>query len=161
MKNYQLPFYPSAAQCAYLAGLVDGDGYIGVRRRDKPATTGDRRRNISFIVLLKIGGEPQHITALREEWCRIGSIHTRKRPSQRHLAEWTIASNQARRVLEAIEPYLKLKHPQAQLAIAMPQPVSRWGVTQTLRDAQESARIAISNSNSRTGRGKAIEYGDV
>lgn len=157
--NYRLPVIPAPWKSAYLAGMIDGDGSIMVRRRDKGKSKGDRARNISFILLIVIGGEPTHLRKLRAIWGNIGNIYIRKRKSQRHLALWTIASNQARSILGLVEPHLILKRRQAIVALSMPQPVTRWGVTPELRAAQERCRIKISNLNSRTGRGKARTYG--
>lgn len=144
---------------AYLAGLVDGDGCITIRRRDRERSKSDRQRGVSFGLRVSIGGESEHLSALRATWGDIGSVWIRKRDGQRHLAEWNLVSKQARRLLESIEPYLILKKQQAQLALSMPRPITRWGVTPELRHRQEEFRVAVSTLNKRFGRGKVVEYG--
>jgi len=125
-----------------------------IRRRDKAQTIGDRARGISFIVLVKIGGEPNHLINLRSEFRNLGTIWIRKRQGQRHLAEWTIAGTQARSLLTLVLPYLRLKTKQAHVALGMPQPRTRWGVTPEVRETQEQARKTIKELNT-LGRGKA------
>lgn len=159
VNHYQLPVAPTIPMSAYLAGLIDGDGSIMIRRRDKKKTLGDRQRGISFMLIVAIGGETSHLTDLRKEWGLIGSFWVRKRENQRHLAEWKIANNNARRLLEAVEPFLKLKRPQALTALTLPSPRSRWGVTKELREQQELCRVQVSALNKRNGRGKVVEYG--
>ena len=137
---------------AYLAGLLDGDGCILIRRRDKSKTTGDRQRGISFITIITIGGEVSHLQGLRDKYL-VGSVYIRKRIGLRHLAIWTIAGSIAIAVLKQLIPFLSLKLKQAIVALSMPRPRSRWGVTPELRNTQESCRILIQQLN-QLGRGK-------
>lgn len=151
---------------AYLAGLIDGDGCVLVRRRDHPTRPGDRERGPSYGLNLSIGGEPKHLTGLRELFGNVGFIYIRKKEGQRHLAEWTIAAKRGLVLLRLVVPYMRLKKAQAELALAMPMPVSRWGVTTALREKQESIRLEIKRLNT-LGRGKKTQesktggYSDV
>jgi hypothetical protein len=139
---------------AYLAGLIDGDGCVLVRRRDRnKESTGDRRRGPSFSINVKIGGETKHIYGLREKHENIGSVYTRKGKRKRHLAEWTIAAKRGRALLEKVVPHMILKKPQGLLVLQMPWPGSRWGVTPELRAEQERIRLEIKRLN-KLGRGK-------
>jgi hypothetical protein len=143
---------------AYLAGLIDGDGSIMIIRRQKGITKGDRKRGLSFQTFVKIGGETKHLTALRQDH-RIGNLWIRKRPGQRHLAEWIIAGNQARNLLQSVLPYLRLKTDQAKTALTMPQCRSRWDATPALREAQLASWQLMKRLNHRVGRGQ-MEGGD-
>lgn len=146
--------------CArYLAGLIDGDGAIMIRRREKPETRTDRRRGLSFIILVGIGGEPGHLKALRDEFGQIGTIWVRRREGQHHIAEWKIAGGQAVALLRAVSPHLRLKKDQALLVLGMPLPRSRWGVTPELREQQERCFLEIKRLNHRFGRGKEADHG--
>lgn len=157
MTSYTLPPIHDV-DAAYLAGLVDGDGCILVRRRDKPTSAGDRKRNISFITLLKVGGEEKHLLAVRKTWHSLGTVWVRRKDGLRPLAEWTIAGNQAKAVLGRIELFLRLKRKQAVLAINMLGPRTRWGATPKVRRDQERCRLRISKLNT-LGRGKVVAYG--
>lgn len=66
---------------------------------------------------------------------------------------------QALRVLGRVVRYLRLKAPQARIALDMPAPRTRWGVTPLIREQQETARIQIAELNKRFGRGKVVAYG--
>lgn len=147
------------ALCAYLAGLIDGDGSLLVRRRDRSASAGDRARGVSFILRVSIAGETEHINGLRSELSGLGNVWVRQRPEQRHLAEWVIAGGQARMLLAAVVPFLRLKRRQAEVMLAMPMPRSRWAATPELRHAQEAARVEVSRLNCRFGRGTVVAYG--
>jgi len=139
----------------YLAGLIDGDGSILIVRRDrKRATTGDRYRGISFEIVVKIGGETNHLNVLRELWDDIGYIWTRKRKGQRHLSEWIISGNNARYLLPKINKHLILKVKQGYNALSFPQCKSRWDATPKFRKEQTRRWKLQKQLNSRVGRGK-------
>lgn len=144
---------------AYLAGLIDGDGSIIVSRRDKGLTKHDRKRKMSFELVVKVGGETHHMLALRREWGNIGSVYVRKRPGQRHLAEWLIAARQSRIVLRQIARYLKLKKRQAQNGLSFPMCRSRWDATPGFRREQLRRWRLMKYLNSRVGRGTVTYHG--
>ena len=148
----------TATDYAYLAGLIDGDGCILLRRRDYPNRPGDRARSQSYSLNLKIGGEPNHLFGLRTTFEMVGSIWIRKRPGQRHLAEWTIAAKRGLNLLEHVAPYLLLKKKQADLILAMPWPKSRWTATAEIRQKQEETRLEIKRLNTLV-RGKEKQNG--
>lgn len=135
---------------AYLAGLIDGDGCILIRKREKEKTATDRKRGMSFIVLVKIGGYPPHLKELKDR-IGLGQLNICKRG--KHLAEWVIAGKQAEYLLSKIVNHLKLKKEQAKIAINMPHPRSRWLATDKMRKTQEMHRLKIQELN-RVGRGK-------
>jgi hypothetical protein len=149
----------SVAQLAYLAGLVDGDGSIMVRRRVRSRGSHARRRGspdrrrTGFTTILSVGGETVHLTNLRSEFGNIGTLYVRKRKGQRHLAEWRNADSKATSLIVVIVPYLRLKRQQAELVISMPRARSRWAATPEIRKRQEWIRSEIQRLN-RRGRGK-------
>ena len=145
-KNWQEPKITAIA-LSYLAGLIDGDGSILILKRDR---TG--RGSLSFTVTVKVGGETEHITKLATQY-GIGNVWVRKKVGLKHLAEWTIAGNQARWLLNAIKPYLQLKNPQACVALAMPQCRSRWDATAKLRAIQHTCHLQMKQLNHAKGRG--------
>lgn len=148
----------SETDYAYLAGLIDGDGCILVRRRDHLATLSDRQRGQSYDSQVRIGGETTHLTLLRELHQNTGTIYVRKREGQRHLAEWTLSGQKGVRLLERITPYLKLKKRQGELLLSLPWPKSRWAATPEVRAEQERIRLEIKKAN-QLGRGKEKQNG--
>jgi len=138
----------SLSNCAYLAGLIDGDGSITIVKRDRTK----QGRSLTFQPKVSIGGYPPHLEALRFI-LPLGNIWIRKRLSQRHLAEWTIAGGQCRIFLAFTMPFLRLKYEQAKIACSMPFCRSRWDATPELRNEQVKCWLEIKRLNSLTGRG--------
>jgi hypothetical protein len=92
----------------YLAGLVDGEGYIGIL----PANKKNRQY---FKPVIKIGmSSPE---ALKEIYLLLGGhlyIKKRDNPKHRKVLVWTVATyTTVDRVLDYIHPYLIVKKPQA------------------------------------------------
>lgn len=104
-----------AADLGYAAGLIDGEGYIGVN----VAKPGGTRRTPSFRIRVKIA------------MCETGSIdfmlarfggtriygQRRQNPKHRPLYEWTVTGGTAALLLVAVKPYLRIKGEQARLAL--------------------------------------------
>jgi len=136
------------ANRAYLAGLIDGDGYITIIKRDRT----NKGKSLSYSPRVGIAGYPPHLKVLRVI-LPLGSIWVRKRAAQRHLAEWNIAGQQCRILIALLLPYLRLKYPQAKVALNMPYCRSRWEATLELRSQQEKCWLEIKRLNSLYGRG--------
>ena len=102
---------PSPLELAYLAGLIDGEGCIMMRRDG-------RRRIHQYTLALVVTNE--HKGTL--EWCSSlfgGYIYDQSQTQQHHkkIYNWTINSTAAHAVLVAVIPYLQIKKDQAQLVI--------------------------------------------
>jgi hypothetical protein len=138
---------------AYLAGLIDGDGCILVRRRDRDWGRDGKRRTSGYTLNVKISGETNHLTRLRAQHDGVGSMHIQKGNRKRHLAEWTIAHKRGLALLVKIVPFMQLKRAQAELCLQMPWPRSRWAATPELRAHQEEIRLQIKRLN-KLGRGR-------
>lgn len=100
---------------AYAAGLIDGEGYIGV----SVARAGGPRKTDSFRIVVKIAmcerGAIEFV-ARHYGGSRI-ALRPRKNPRHRPTWEWTIRGMDAARLLSAAEPYMHVKQRQARLAI--------------------------------------------
>uniref|UniRef100_A0A6M3L512 Putative HNH homing endonuclease n=1 Tax=viral metagenome TaxID=1070528 RepID=A0A6M3L512_9ZZZZ len=99
---------------AYAAGIIDGEGNIGVySNRNKAATFGLVYRMLVQVGMCEIGS----VLFLKEIF---GGSLTMQKPtssSRRQRFHWCISTQQACIFLEAILPYLKIKQPQALLAM--------------------------------------------
>jgi len=155
-KDINIPKFPKSL-CHYLAGLIDGDGSILIIRRDKLTTIGDRKRGESFETSIKIGGEPKHLKGLQKEMGGIGYIWIRKRPGQRHLAEWSIAGRYCRPFLKQIIEHLRLKKKQAQLVLDFPRIKSRWDATPQIKKFRLGCWKKMKRLN-QTGRGRIEKH---
>lgn len=104
---------------AYYAGIVDGEGTISLRK----APIGTVRRHCSpncrqtFAVTVTVSSTTEWLCqSLRFSFG--GSLFVRpKTITHKPLWRWTIQNRKAIAFLIAVEPYLHLKRPQANLAI--------------------------------------------
>jgi hypothetical protein len=91
----------------YMAGFFDGEGYIGLLKRKRNET------QTEYYIQISIGqNDGGTMDWIKENFG--GNLYSVKRDG----SYWWIASGKAAyTVLKRIEPYLKYKKPQAQLAI--------------------------------------------
>lgn len=121
---------------AYLAGIVDGEGYIGItadhrtRNPDRPcwrlrvAVTNTNEWLMQHLKF-SIGG---------------GTIILRSDKRQKPCYQWEIGNRKAAEFLKLILPYLRLKRPQAELAIKFQASISKS--TRILTEEQLAVREA-------------------
>ncbi len=93
---------------AYIAGFIDGEGCIGILKR--------QRKNFSpeYHIYVSVGQKDAQIL----DWLAknySGAIHHVKRDGS---YMWNLSYNNAYNFLKQILPYLKYKKPQAQLALS-------------------------------------------
>ena len=122
---------------AYIAGIVDGEGYIGIsadhrkRNPDRPCwrlrvtVTNTNEWLVQYLKFAVGGG----IIRLKND---------RPRPCY----QWELTHSKASEFLQLILPYLRLKRPQAELAILFQASMSRS--TRRLTDEQIAVRQAQS-----------------
>jgi hypothetical protein len=97
--------------CAYVAGLIDGEGCIHLDVD---------RRHSTYRARVTVGmTEPalSVLTALKEEWG--GTLYQMRAANARWAAAWTwhLTGPPAVRLLRAIQPYLRIKCEQAAAAL--------------------------------------------
>lgn len=101
---------------AYAAGIIDGEGCIGIWRKLQ------QQRYLSYDMRVTVS----MIDEWLPNWLRFafgGSItyHKSKQKNRQPQWQWRITANQALAFLILILPYLTIKRPQAELAIAFQQ----------------------------------------
>lgn len=98
----------STEDLAYVAGIVDGEGWIGISKNNTSFTT---RVSVVNTNLDLLNWLVDHFG---------GSIyHYPKRPRCKQYARWYVSSIQAVEFLSDILSYLKVKKTQAKIAIAL------------------------------------------
>lgn len=106
----------TAEQCAYLAGILDGEGYITLsRKRDHTGC----RRPFSFRPLVEVSNTNPRLLQWLEETTGFGVSRPCNRTSTAHkpAKRWACWSQQARQVVEVALEYLVLKRPQAEILL--------------------------------------------
>ena len=114
--------YPKASKIiddktvlAYAAGFLDGEGCIEIRPRDQSS-----RKKGQFYLRITIAGI--HEPTIRWIKDTFGG-HVNYRPSQnkkwKPVWAWVASSHEAKIFLEQLLPYIKIKKPQALLAIEL------------------------------------------
>lgn len=104
------------ATAAYLAGLIDGEGYVGVKRRLPSAA--NRMRAPRYALAVYVGmtdREPIDLVA-----AAVGArVHTRARSMHKPLHEVHVEQARAEWLLRQILPYLRAKRLQADAALQL------------------------------------------
>lgn len=98
---------------AYTAGIIDGEGCIRLRR-----VLGKGRKKPYFGVSVEVSNTNEWLT----KWLQFnfGGGVFKKKPyklNARDAWTWRVVTKEAATFLEAVLPYLKLKRPQAELAL--------------------------------------------
>jgi hypothetical protein len=147
----------SQALLAYVAGIVDGEGHIGIEKMRSPRY----KKGFQFELVTKVVNTSERLI----QWLKMqfaGSIMWRKGSKANHKDSWvwTVEANRAANFLQLILPYLRLKQPQAKIGIEFQAKVKRAiknrrrGLTDEEFALQEAKYILLKNLNK---RGKECE----
>lgn len=98
---------------AYVAGLIDGDGYVGIEHMKKADTYAVR------VAVALVDKSAPVLHGLRRSYGgQIGPIKP-ETPMQRPKLRWTVLGIQAASALELVRPHLVLKPEQADICLAL------------------------------------------
>lgn len=139
--------FPSAE---YIAGLFDGEGSIFIAEKHRT-----HQRAVSHIMTVSITNTNQRI--LKDVKARFGgSVSGPQRPAreqEKNFYGWRASSLIARRFLEEIYPYLRIKSNAAWLAICfqehIPKPGRHQGVSSAELELRGVAREMLRKINGR------------
>lgn len=91
---------------AYLAGIVDGEGYIGIKRQRRKGCT-----NAMFHERIQV--RMTNAAAIRLLTATLGGWYYRERKPQvdgrKRLYLWSASDRMARSILQTLLPYLRIK----------------------------------------------------
>lgn len=126
---------------AYAAGIMDGEGCIGIHRR----------KGSHVVLQVAI----HHTSQWLVEWFKInfgGSVtfFVTKNPKHKDAWSWHLAPKQALEFLILIRPYLQLKRPHADLAIQFQSKRKKWGAAPKSQEStvlEEAQRILMGEYN--------------
>jgi len=99
-------------ELAYLAGLIDGEGSIFVAR------SGDKLH----CLIVAVANTNKLILEYCQNVFQVGHINKNKRRNPQHKDAWVwkTTGNGAKKVLRYVYPFLRIKEPQAKLALMYP-----------------------------------------
>jgi hypothetical protein len=107
----------SVADLAYIAGLIDGEGYIGATRRSPLSATRSARYCVRVSVEMT---DREPIAFLAERFASLELIRLRKRAKHyKPIYVLNLEHHRAEALLRAIAPYLVGKQRQAALALSL------------------------------------------
>lgn len=97
---------PSTGDKAYLAGLIDGEGYLAIAKHYQPIVgiaMSEKAKELLENLAQDWGGAVNLARAATEKWAALYS--------------WRLKGNQTRWMLGQVEPYLRLKKRQARMLL--------------------------------------------
>jgi hypothetical protein len=106
-------------QKAYIAGLLDGEGCIGIDKNKSQASIW----NYDFKIRIIITNSYSDVLFWIKEITGVGCVYLSKgafKPNWRPIHRWQIVSEQARNFLIQIYPYLKIKKEIADIVLQLP-----------------------------------------
>jgi hypothetical protein len=104
---------PDELELAYLAGVIDSDGFITIQR----TVHNGRLYHGARIGITETRPQPHHLAS--SLWGGRVSLHTPKNPRHRPFYQWSRTGWPAVPAIEAVAPYLRIKGDQAALALQL------------------------------------------
>lgn len=149
----------SIAEAAYLAGILDGEGWIGVARRKRTwATEPDREYYLR--PACSIGQAKRELLDYIVGLVGAGSF--RKRKGDRIFYELKFDTSTLRWLLPEVMPYLVLKRRQAELVLSFIEDCKYQGRKLTTEDLarREAIRVELEILNTKPASRKPLEVRD-
>ena len=99
---------------AYLAGIVEGEGTIGIEK----GKIDKYRKNHKYILRLQVvNTDKRLLNWLKENYGGTVDIKSEAKENWRRVYQWRLGSKRAYTLLKCMRPYLVFKKEQADLAI--------------------------------------------
>lgn len=143
---------------AYLAGVLDSDGYITIQRttKNRRSPAGSHWRQLSYSAKVGIAGtrrEPHDFAA--GIFCGSVWAYKPKNPAHRVQYQWQVSGRLAVPVLQAVRSFLLIKGVQADLALQVQELIARqqiemkatqkppYHVTDEMRSERERIFVSV------------------
>lgn len=130
---------------AYVAGIIDGEGSIGIAIHKSPSC----KRGYTLELCVQVTSSDDWLC----QWLRFGfggSLNHHLNIHGTPMTHWTIVARKAAEFLRLILPYLMIKKPQAEIAINF-QSNKKRGMSKSDADmdTENAQRIALQNMHRR------------
>lgn len=104
-------------ELAYIAGFIDGEGYIGIKKYIRRA---DKQWCPMYSERITVGGiNKKSIEDLDDIVGGYIYFHKASKLSSKGYWSWEVTESNARKFLKMIYPYLKIKRPEADILIKL------------------------------------------
>lgn len=134
-----MPF-KSKIDLAYIAGIVDGEGCISVRKRKVGKKYRYTQHNITLIV---VNTDKKMIDFLQRIFPAYVMTYQDKKPNCRRMWRWCIESRKAEKILKDILPYLITKKGQAKVAIELSETKKYCGAKSKIKIKEFIETVAL------------------
>lgn len=145
---------PTDADCAYLGGIIDGEGSIMVIHH-KPSPSNGTKYEYWVLRVLIANTNRILIDWLLERWGGGYSIGVSKNDAWKDTYQWRADSAKAVPILKDAFPHLKLKRRQAELAFEMMSTARATGCKGHSPETVEARRRIAEEVRALNKRGKA------
>ncbi len=100
---------------AYIAGIIDGEGSIGVMKFKPKLASGEK--SVGYLEYLKVANTDYRLVAWLKDKTGVGCIYaeSRKKANHRQVYTWHVSSLRFYELLKQVYPYLVIKREQANL----------------------------------------------
>lgn len=149
---------PNPTTLAYLAGMIDGDGYITINR----SARGGKVYHAPQVGIAGTRREPHDLAA--SLWGGAVSCYAPVNPNHRPQFQWSRQGSQAASIIRAIQPYLLVKREHADLALELWEHIEEGRAEDPFpwygpyfnpsreRDEMRSMMIGLNQSRNRVGK---------
>lgn len=108
---------------AWAAGIIDGEGCIGIVKDDRRALNNKNGWNLSPMYKLRISVGMSHLETIERLYelfgdGRINGQKCYKKPGHKQVYYWVVNADQAWEIIKLVRPYLITKRKQAEIAEA-------------------------------------------
>jgi len=128
---------------AYIAGIVDGEGCIRIVKTKEPKN----KSGYKYQMVIGVNNTNEWLI----HWLYFnfgGSIHLQaKLDNRKPLWHWYLSSRKAQAFIELILPYLRLKRPQAEVAVQFSKRKHHRGKSDEERAIEEAEFILMKGYN--------------
>jgi len=125
---------------SYLAGVFDGEGYIGIaKRRARPP----KQPNVSYVAYMQVAMTDEIVPRLFH--MTFGGLFRTRKPDQHNWKMqyiWYITGRNCKPVITELMPYTFLKRPQFELVLHFLNTLKPWGYYNALTDEELALREA-------------------
>jgi len=107
----------------YIAGIIDGEGYIGIKKHLSTLRSGGKGRGINpcYYERISVAGTNKDMIELLVKTFKVGKIYLHKpsKLSKRGYWSWDVTNRLAVSVIKQVFPYLLIKKPEAEVVMML------------------------------------------